>query len=79
MFYFLKGYNSYHYYLDSLGLLSGDVGCSGVNELSRVLADRSNLALGLQVGNGSSGQRSVDSKSITENTWGDHLHLWNLN
>merc|ERR1712224_772663 len=37
MFYFLKGYNSYHYYLDSLGLLSGDVGCSGVNELRECL------------------------------------------
>ena len=43
-----------------------------------MLADRSDQTFLFKVNKGGSGQRSVDSKSITENTWSDHLHLRNL-
>merc|ERR1712178_55074 len=55
-----------------------NVGRSGVDELSGVLGDRSDQALGLQVSEGGPRQGSVDSKPVTENAWSNHLHLGHL-
>lgn len=53
--------------------------CStGVNSLSRVLDDRGNDTITLQLSQGNSGKRTVNLKSINQNGNGNELVGWNI-